>query len=82
MPWAAFVIPKNKHRSIDPPCLDPLDFGVGDEPSPTLLMRRGRVGLFLTREDVEREVKCTLEACRGQQWTKDLRVLVMECMER
>lgn len=44
--YAIFCLPKNKNRSVDPPCLDPLDFGIGDEPEPQLLLRRDRVGLF------------------------------------
>lgn len=82
MPWAVFAIRKGCNRSIDPPCLDPLDFGVGDELEPTLLLRRGRVGMFQSREDAQREAIHTLEQCEGQEWMKTMKLLVMECVER
>lgn len=82
MPWAAFVILKNKNRSVDPPCLDPLDFGIGNEPDRALLMRRGRVGMFPTKADAEAALARTGKACKGQPWTKEFAFIVLECCDR
>lgn len=82
MPFAAFCLPNNKNRSVDPPCMDPLDFGEGDEPEPELLMRRGRVGLFETREDAEDALLRTARACKGQAWLTQFAFLVVECKGR
>ncbi len=79
--FAVFCIPKNKNRAIDPPCLDPLDLGRGNEPEPHLLMRRGRVGLFATRKSAEDALKRTAKACAGQPWTKSFAFIVLECRD-
>ena len=82
MPFAVFCCPKKKHRSIDTPCLDPMDFGVGDEPEPELLMRRGRVGLFQTEDDATEALQRTGKACSGQPWLKEFAFIVLECCDR
>ena len=82
MLFAVFCCPKNKHRAIDPPCLDPMDFGVGDEPEPELLMRRGRVGLFRTEDDAKEALQRTGKACSGQPWLKEFAFIVLECCDR
>lgn len=82
MPFAVFCCTKKKNRAIDPPCLDPLDFGIGDEPDMTLLLRRGRVGMFPTKNDAEEALRRTGKACKGQTWTKDFAFLVLECFDR
>lgn len=38
--YAVFCCRKDKNREIEPPCLDPLDFGIGNEPNPELLLTR------------------------------------------
>lgn len=82
MPFAVFCCQKKKNRAIDPPCLDPLDFGIGDEPERALLMRRGRVGMFPTKADAEAALTTTANACKGQPWTKEFAFVVLECADR
>lgn len=58
--YAVFVQPRRKNRAVDPPCLDPLSFGIGNDPFPEQLLRRGRVALFASREEAEADVRCQL----------------------
>ena len=82
MAYAVFCFPKNKNRAIDPPCLDPLDFGQSGEPEMALLLRRGRVGTFATIEDAEHALRRTGNACTGQAWTKEFAFVILECVDR
>ena len=82
MPYAIFCCRKNKNRAIDPPCLDPLDFGIGDEPKPELLLRRGRVGMFFSKEHAEAALRATGKELAGQSFTKDFDFTILECCER
>lgn len=80
--FAVFCFPKKKNRNIDPPCLDPMDFGTGKELLPELLLRRGRVGLFATREQAESALARTGKECAGEEWTKTFAFVVLECVDR
>ena len=82
MPWAVFCCKKNKNRATDPPCLDPLDFGQGKEPNPDLLLRRGRVGLFISKEHAEGALRTTGKAMAGTEFTKDFSFVILECVDR
>ena len=80
MPYAVFCCRKNKNRAVDPPCLDPLDFGKGDEPKPDLLLRRGRVALFATREHAEAALWAT--GTSSLEFAKNFSFLILECFDR
>ena len=84
MPWAVFIQNKGANRATDKPCLDPLDLGVGDEPFPTEMLRRGRVGLFPTHAAALDEIQRTIESAHdaGHLWTKDFEFVVLECVDR
>lgn len=82
MPYAVFCCKKNKNRAIDPPCLDPLDFGKGEEPGQELLLRRGRVALFATREYAEAALWATGASSSAQEFVKDFSFLILECIDR
>jgi hypothetical protein len=79
---AVFCCVKNKQRSIDPPCLDPLDFGIGNEPSPELLLRRGRVALFESREKAEQELEKTLKSEGAKGFREKFSFIILPCLER
>jgi hypothetical protein len=82
--YAVFCCRKNKNRDIDPPCLDPLDFGIGKEPSQHLLLRRGRVGLFASRDAAEVALRATGKEMSSQAFTftKDFEFVILECVDR
>jgi len=80
--YAVFCCRKNKNRSVDPPCLDPLDFGIGEEPDPESLLRRGRVGMFVSKEHAEGALRTTGKRLSGQAFTKDFEFLILECVDR
>lgn len=82
MPYAVFCCQKKKNRAVDPPCLDPLDYGIGNEPNPELLLRRGRVGLLDSEEDARMALYATGKALAGQSFTKDFEFLILECVAR
>ena len=82
MPYAVFCCRKKKNRAIDPPCLDPLDFGIGEEPNPELLLRRGRVGMFVSKEHAEGALRTTGKELAGQAFTKDFEFVILECVDR
>jgi hypothetical protein len=82
MPYAVFCCRKKKHRAIDPPCLDPLDFGIGEEPFPQLLLRRGRVGMFVSKEHAEGALRTTGKKLAGEAFTKDFYFVILECVDR
>ena len=82
MPWAVFCCKKNKNRATDPPCLDPLDFGQGKEPNPDLLLRRGRVGLFVSKEHAEGALRTTGREMAGTEFAKDFSFVILECVDR
>jgi hypothetical protein len=79
--YAVFIQPRKKNRSIDPPCLDPLDYGEGKEPDHEQLLRRGRVGLFASREDAEAEILATCEANKGAEFVNKFGFLILECRD-
>jgi hypothetical protein len=81
MPYAVFCLPKEKNRAVDPPCLDPLDYGVGNEPGPHLLLRRGRVALFATVDDAADAIRATLEDGELTTWKKKFKFQILECRE-
>jgi hypothetical protein len=84
MPYAVFCLPKNKNRAVDPPCLDPLDYGVGNEPDPHRLLRRGRVALFATAEEAEEALRATLLDGSSPElapWKKKFKFQILECRE-
>ena len=78
MPYAVFCCRKNKNRAIDPPCLDPLDFGKDEEPNQELLMRRGRVALFTSREDATAALWATGKAL--PEFAKGFSFMILECI--
>jgi len=80
--FAVFCIPKGKSRSIDGPCLDPLDYGQGNEPEPHLLLRRGRVGLFWETSHAEEALRKTLAAKLFPDFLKKHEFVVLECVKR
>lgn len=80
--YAVFIQPRRKNRAVDPPCLDPLDFGQGNEPYQNQLLRRGRVGLFTSKAEAEREIKRTCELNYGADFLKDNAFLILECVNR
>ncbi len=82
MPYAVFCCRKNKNRAIDPPCLDPLDFGIGKEPKPEVLLRRGRVGLFDSHQHAKDALNATGKELAGQAFVKDFEFLILECVDR
>lgn len=79
MPYAVFCLPKKKNRAIDPPCLDPLSYGRGNEPDPHKLLRRGRVALFPSKEHAEESLRRTLEEDEGAPYRKDFAWTFLEC---
>lgn len=81
MPYAVFCSRKNNNRAIDKPCLDPLDFGKEPEPNPELLLRRGRVAIFPSREEAENALRATGKALAGQAFTKNFSFIILECRE-
>jgi hypothetical protein len=83
MPYAAFCVQKKKNRSIDPPCLDPLDYGLSGEPEPSILLRRGRVGLFETNEAAEQALKESVNSSDSLRANarKQFDFLILECIE-
>jgi hypothetical protein len=79
MPYAVFCCRKNKNRAIDHPCLDPLDFGLGHEPKPEILLRRGRVGIFESKELAEESLRTTCKEMAGTKFAKDFMFVILEC---
>ncbi len=80
--YAVFCIPKKKNRAIDAPCLDPLDYGIGNEPDQHRLLRRGRVGLFSTKEHAEDALRKTFEFNALPEFTKKHSFMILECVDR
>ncbi len=80
--YAVFVLPRKAVRSVDPPCLDPLDFGEGNEPAHDEILRRGRVGLFRSRDDAMEAILRTGELNKGQPWLDEFKFQIMECRDR
>lgn len=83
MPYAVFCLQKNKNRAVDHPCLDPLDYGIGNEPDPHLLLRRGRVALFPTEEAAEEALRATGKdpSAEMAEWKKMFKFQILECRE-
>jgi len=84
MPYAVFCISKNKNRSVDPPCLDPIDYGVGQEPEPSILLRRGRVALFESKELAEQALRDSIETNESLKANakKQFDFVILECIDR
>ena len=76
--YAVFVRLKGKRRSVDSPCLDPLDFGRGNELARDELLRRGRVALFDSREDALKAIRAT---CKGQPFLREFEFVILECRQ-
>jgi hypothetical protein len=81
MKYAVFCLLKSASRAVGNPCLDPLDYGIGEEPFPELLLRRGRVGLFSTQQEANDALDDTLKACEGKPFLDKFKFLVLECRE-
>ena len=79
MSYAVFCLLKSASRAVGNPCLDPLDYGQGEEPFPELLLRRGRVGLFQTKQQAEDSIEDTLKACEGKPFLDKFKFVVLEC---
>jgi hypothetical protein len=80
--YAVFIQMRNKNRAVDQPCLDPLDFGIGNEPYQCQLLRRGRVGLFSTHDAAERALRRTCELNYGADFLKRCAFLILPCHAR
>lgn len=81
--YAVFCVKKSSARfGLAPPNLDPLDYGVGEEPHPHLLARRNRVGLFASRDDAESALAKTGKEMAGSDFLKRYAFLVLECVDR
>ena len=79
--YAIFACQKNKNRSLDVPCLDPLSYGRAGEPEPHLLLRRGRVQLFDTYDDAECALIRSNDAAKsnGQQPYRNFDYVFLKC---
>lgn len=77
--WAIFCQPRNKDRSVDPPCLDPLDYGRDGEPFSDKLLRRGRVRLFATKEDALSALQELGRSDGEKQFMKEFAFTILEC---
>ena len=79
--FAVFACVKNKNRSLDVPCLDPLSYGIGDEPDQKLLCRRGRVQLFDTEQEAEAAIGTTVVRAKmyGHKWTELFDFVILKC---
>ena len=83
--YAVFCLPrprKGQAFGMSPPNLDPLDYGVGEEPHPHLLLRRNRVGLFASREDAEAALAKTGKQMAGNDFYKSHAFVVLKCVDR
>lgn len=80
--YAVFCVPKGKSRAVDGPCLDPLDFGLSNEPMPEHLLRRGRVGLFASEREALDALKATLQAGIFREFQKQHEFVILECLKR
>lgn len=78
--YAIFCQPHNKNRAVDPPCLDPLDYGRDTEPFADKLLRRGRVRLFATKEDALSALRELGKSDGEKQFTKDFSFTILECV--
>ena len=81
--FAVFACVKDKNRKLDVPCLDPLSWGMGDEPDQKLLCRRGRVQLFDTEQEAETAIGTTLVRAKmyGHKWTDLFDFVILQCQE-
>ena len=82
--YAIFACIKNKNRSVDPPCLDPLSYGRDSEPQPHLLLRRGRVQLFESEAEAKNRLRVTIENARAAResnatWLREFDFVILEC---
>ena len=80
--FAVFCSRKHDGFGSPPPQLDPLDYGLADEPEPELLARRNRVGLFTTREQAESALRDLGVKCKGQKWLSKFAFVILECVNR
>lgn len=80
--YAIFACQKNKNRSVDPPCLDPLSYGRDGEPEPHLLLRRGRVSVFEDKEAAQAAMEATvigLRELKAFDWLVQFDFVLLEC---
>lgn len=64
--YAVFARKKRNRKEIDP-----LSYGVLDQPYPNKLLRRGAVQLFKSAAAVKAAIKKTLDDSKQMPWTKD-----------
>ena len=81
--YAIFACQKNKNRAVDTPCLDPLSYGRDGEPEPHLLLRRGRVSLFIDKDTAWNALTATKANARlrGYSWSDSFDYLILECQD-
>ena len=79
--FAVFACEKDKNRKLDVPCLDPLSYGRDGEPEPHLLLRRGRVQLFVDKPTAENHLKVSVVSALAEsaEWPKQFDFLILEC---
>jgi hypothetical protein len=58
----------------------PLSYGIGDEPSPEQLLRRGRATLFASRSEASAAIHATIKAAteEGATWPKKYGIYLIE----
>ncbi len=81
MPYAVFAVRKNSLSNPNRLC-DPLDFGRGEEPRPEILLRRGRVGLFESKDAAEEALRETGKVLKGEDCLKTFAYVILECVPR
>ena len=61
--------------------MDPLSYGRSEEPTPHLLLRRGRVSLFASRAAATYAIHATPadDAARNCDWARKWSFVVVEC---
>jgi hypothetical protein len=61
--------------------MDPLSYGRDEDPTPHLLLRRGRVSLFASRAAATDAIHATLsdDAVRDCDWARKWSFVVLEC---
>ena len=79
--YAVFCQHRNRNRAVDPPCLDPLDYGRDDEPYQDKLLRRGRVRLFATKDEAIAALNELGKGDGEKQFMKDFAFTILECVE-
>jgi hypothetical protein len=78
MPFAVFILRRDKNRQLDNPCLDPLSYGRESEPEPTRLLRRGRVQVFATTEAAEQALRDSMAGHEKEQFARNFKFQILE----